>query len=149
MEEPAFKWWGPHVIKWLNRTISKVKSCYWRTTHKFGICLPKSVEWALEINRMTYTDQWRKAINKAMSRVRVTWRPMMPIPHKKWAMVSTWTNWFPRDWMSHCFWYQDGLHAESMLCHWWSHFRSSELTNIFKCHITQTTVFGLYFFLQC
>jgi hypothetical protein len=33
VEEPAFKWWVPHVIKWRNRIISKVKWCYWKTTH--------------------------------------------------------------------------------------------------------------------
>jgi ribosomal protein L31E len=51
-----------------------VKSCYWKTTHKFGIQLPKSVEEALEINRATNTDLWRKAINKEMSRVKVAWK---------------------------------------------------------------------------
>jgi hypothetical protein len=35
--EPAFKWWVPHVIKRRNRIVSKVKSRYWKTTHKFGI----------------------------------------------------------------------------------------------------------------
>jgi hypothetical protein len=37
--------------------------------------LPKSVEEALEINRTTNTDLWRKAINKEeMSRVKVAWK---------------------------------------------------------------------------
>ena len=74
VEEPAFKWWVPHVIKRRNRIISKVKSRYWKTTHKFGIRLPKSVQEALEIDRMTNTDLWRKAINKEMSRVKVAWK---------------------------------------------------------------------------
>jgi hypothetical protein len=34
---PAFKWWVLHVIKRRNRIISKVKSRYWKTTHKFRI----------------------------------------------------------------------------------------------------------------
>jgi hypothetical protein len=51
IEEPAFKWWVPHVIHWRNRIISKVKSRYWKMTHKFGIRLPKSVEEALEIEK--------------------------------------------------------------------------------------------------
>ena len=72
-EEPAFKWWVSHVIKCRNRIISKVKSRYWKTTHKFRICLPKSVEEALEIDHVTNTDFWHKAINKEMSKVKVAW----------------------------------------------------------------------------
>jgi hypothetical protein len=73
VKELAFKWWVPHTIKRRNRIISKVKSRYWKTTHKFGIRLPKSVQEALEIDRTTNTDLWRKAINKEMTRVKVAW----------------------------------------------------------------------------
>ena len=73
IEEPAFKWWVPHVIHQRNRIISNVKSRYWKMTHKFGICLPKTVEEALEIDRTMNTDFWQKAINKEMSRVKITW----------------------------------------------------------------------------
>ena len=74
VDEPAFKWWVPHVLRRRNRIISKVKRRYWRTTHKFGIRLPKSVEEALLIDRLTGTDYWRKAINKEMSKVKVAWK---------------------------------------------------------------------------
>jgi hypothetical protein len=73
VEEPAFKWWVPHVIRRRNRIISKVKSRYWKTTHKFGIRLPKTVEEALEIDRVTNTDFWRKAVNKEMAKVKIAW----------------------------------------------------------------------------
>ena len=42
-------------------------------THKFGICLPKSVKEALQIDCITNTDFGRKAINKEMSKVKVAW----------------------------------------------------------------------------
>ena len=42
--EPALAWWVPHMLKKRNRIISKVKSKYWLTTHKFGIRIPKSVQ---------------------------------------------------------------------------------------------------------
>ena len=58
-EEPAFKWWVPHVLHRRNQIISKVKSHYWWMTHKFGIKLPHSVEEALEIDRQTGTDFWQ------------------------------------------------------------------------------------------
>ena len=64
VKEPAFKWWVPqHVIKRRSRIISKVKSQYWKTTHKFGIRLPKSIEEALKIDRTTNTDLWRRVIS--------------------------------------------------------------------------------------
>jgi hypothetical protein len=44
-------------------------------THKFGIHLLKTVEEALEINRTMNMDFWRKAINKEMSGVKITWAP--------------------------------------------------------------------------
>jgi hypothetical protein len=72
-DEPAFNWWVPHVLKKRNRIISKVKKRYWRTTHKFGIKLPKSVEEALEIDKITGTDFWATAIKKEMSRVKIAW----------------------------------------------------------------------------
>ena len=44
LEEPAFKWWANKLLKKKDRIISRVKSCYWRTSHNFGIALPHSVE---------------------------------------------------------------------------------------------------------
>jgi len=72
-EEPAFKWWVPDTLRKRNRIISKVKKKYWRTSHKFGIKLPHSVEEALDIDRATGTDHWRQALNKEMSKVKVAW----------------------------------------------------------------------------
>jgi hypothetical protein len=72
--EPAFNWWVHSVMKKKDRIIAKVKSRYWRTTHKFGIRLPKTVEEALRIDDETGTDFWRKAIGREMSKVKVAWR---------------------------------------------------------------------------
>jgi hypothetical protein len=44
IDEPAFKWWAKKVLRQRNHIVSKIKSRYWRTTHKFGIRLPHSVE---------------------------------------------------------------------------------------------------------
>jgi hypothetical protein len=74
VEEPAFKWWVPFVLGHRNRVISKVKKKYWRTTHKFGIKLPHSVDEALEIDKLTGTDHWEKAIDKEMAKVKVAWK---------------------------------------------------------------------------
>ena len=71
LEEPAFAWWAKDVLRRQNRIISKVKSRYWKTSHKFGFKLPHSVEEALMIDEETGTDHWRRAIEKEMSKVRV------------------------------------------------------------------------------
>ena len=44
------------------------------TTHKFGIRLPKTTEEALQIDKITGNDFWRKAINKEMSKVKIAWK---------------------------------------------------------------------------
>lgn len=69
-DEPAFAWWVREVLKKRNRIIAKVKSRYWRTTHKFGVELPKSVTEAFAIDKRTGTDHWRRAIEKEMSKIR-------------------------------------------------------------------------------
>ena len=74
IDEPAFNWWAKSVLRKRNRIISKLKSKYWETTHKFGIEVPRSVEQALAIDEQTGTDHWRKALNKEMSRVKVSWK---------------------------------------------------------------------------
>ena len=52
-----------------------MKSRYLRTTHKFGIKVPKTVQEALAIDEETGTDFWRRAIEKEMRKVRVAWKP--------------------------------------------------------------------------
>jgi hypothetical protein len=70
--EPAFNWWVHTVLRKRNRIVAKVKR-YWRTTHKFGIRLPKTVAEALAIDDQTGTDFWRKALGKEMNKVKVAW----------------------------------------------------------------------------
>ncbi len=53
-----------------NRIVAKVKSRYWKTTHKFGIELPHSVEQAYELDRKNGNDLWRRAIEKEMHKIK-------------------------------------------------------------------------------
>jgi hypothetical protein len=59
-----------NLLRQRNHIVSKIKSHYWRTTHKFGIRLPHSVEEALKIDRFTNLNAWREAIEKEMKNVR-------------------------------------------------------------------------------
>lgn len=72
--EPAFSWWVRHALRQRDRVIKavrKAKSKYWSKTHKYGIELPKTVKEALEIDKRTGTDFWRRAIEKEMRNVMV------------------------------------------------------------------------------
>jgi len=64
------------VIKRKERLINKVKSKYWRNTHKFGIEIPKSVEEAYKIDRSTGTNHWSRAIEKEIRNVRITFEKL-------------------------------------------------------------------------
>jgi len=73
-KEPAFNWWVHKVIKKRNRILSKVKSRYWRTTHKFGIRVPKSFDEAMALDKANGNDYWNKALVKEMAKAKVAWR---------------------------------------------------------------------------
>jgi Reverse transcriptase (RNA-dependent DNA polymerase) len=67
VHEPVFAWWVPHFIRQRDRNVLKMKSRkYILRTHKFGIEVPKTTKRALEIDKETKTDFWRKAIEKEM-----------------------------------------------------------------------------------
>jgi hypothetical protein len=42
-EQPAFRWWVHDVVKRKTRMVKAVKTRYLKKTHKYGICLPKTV----------------------------------------------------------------------------------------------------------
>mmetsp|Transcript_34844 Transcript_34844/g.53428 ORF Transcript_34844/g.53428 Transcript_34844/m.53428 type:complete len:92 (-) Transcript_34844:1672-1947(-) len=65
-DEPPFKWWVPFTMRKKRKILSKVKSRYWKTTHKFGIQLPHFVEEALKIDEETGTTFRQDAILKEM-----------------------------------------------------------------------------------
>jgi hypothetical protein len=57
-DEQAFAWWVQKIQRWRDVIIKKVKTRYWKCTHKFGIELPKTVAEAYAIDRRTGTDFW-------------------------------------------------------------------------------------------
>ena len=69
--QPAFAWWVPFTLKKRNRIISKVKSKYWKKTHKFGIRIPKSVEEARKLDTINGNHYWQEAIALEMKNVRI------------------------------------------------------------------------------
>jgi hypothetical protein len=72
-DEPAFKWWIRTVLRRCDR-VKKVKATYWRTTHKFGIEIPKDVRHAQRLDDESKTPFWMDAIKKEMRKVRVAYQ---------------------------------------------------------------------------
>jgi len=70
-KQPCFRWWVPKVLRKRDRIIKKVKSRYWKRSHKYGVELPHSVKAALDIDRRTGTTFWADAIAKEMKNVMV------------------------------------------------------------------------------
>ena len=58
IDEPAFSWWCDNVLRKKDRIIAKVKSRYWKRTHKFGIEIPKTVQEAFDLDIRNNNDFW-------------------------------------------------------------------------------------------
>ena len=71
-EELAYAWWVCDVLRSHDHIIGKVKSWYWKWTHKYGIKLLKMVKWAYEIDEEMGTTLCQDAIEKEMKNVMPT-----------------------------------------------------------------------------
>ena len=69
--KPAFAWWAPRYLKEKRRILKKVKSRYWKRTHKYGVEVPKTVAEAYALDRKNGNNLWREAIEKEMRNNRV------------------------------------------------------------------------------
>ena len=69
--EPAFAWWVPYTLRKRDVILSAVKKRIRKTTHKYGIEVPTSIEHAYEIDKRNGNTHWRDAIRKEMFNVGV------------------------------------------------------------------------------
>ena len=67
--EPAFAWWVPHTLKKRNRMIVAVNMRYHKTTHKFGLQVPKNVAECEAINKENGNTLCMDAVKKEMEAV--------------------------------------------------------------------------------
>ena len=76
-DEPAFAWWVPYTFRKIDRIIKKIKTKYWRTSHKYGVRVPKSPEEALKLDaemlRSGGQAFWEKAMQKEMAKAKVAY----------------------------------------------------------------------------
>ena len=73
-DEPALAWWSKVVLRKSNQIISIVKSRYWKSTHKFGIRLPKTVSGAFKLDQLNGNGFWRKSIELEMGKAKTAFQ---------------------------------------------------------------------------
>lgn len=71
LDEPAFQWWAPHVLKKLIRLIKMSRTKHVRKGFKFGIPIPTTVDEAIDLDKQNKNTFWYDAIMKEMKNVRV------------------------------------------------------------------------------
>jgi Reverse transcriptase (RNA-dependent DNA polymerase) len=76
IEEPAFAWWAPHILKKLHRLIKLTKSRQVRRGYKFGIRVPQTVKEALQLDKENGDTLWYDAIMKEMGNVRIAFETL-------------------------------------------------------------------------
>ena len=69
--KPAFTWWVPYTLRKREVILTAVKNRVRRTTHKYGIKIPRDVEHAHEIDARNGNVLWRDALKKEMYNVPV------------------------------------------------------------------------------
>ena len=70
-KEPAFAWWVPYTLRKRDRIISAVNSRVKKTTHKYGIEIPRTVNEAFAVDEKNGNTFWRDAINREMENLKV------------------------------------------------------------------------------
>ena len=73
-DKAAFIWWVPHTLRKRNAVISAVKTRLRKTTHKYGIEIPISVEHTMEIDQKNGNTMWRDALALEMFNVGVAFK---------------------------------------------------------------------------
>ena len=62
--DSEFAWRMPYTLKKKNGIISKVKTKYWRTTHKYEVRLSKNLKESIHIDQSYGNTNWNNAIDK-------------------------------------------------------------------------------------
>ena len=69
--KPAFTWWVPYTLRKREAILAVVKNRIRKTTHKYGIEIPRDVEHVHEIDARNGNTMWRDALKKEMYNVGV------------------------------------------------------------------------------
>ena len=70
-KEPSFEWWVPHTLKKRQVILAALKKRVRKTTHKYGIEIPTTVEHAFELDRKNGNNLWKEALEMEMYNIGV------------------------------------------------------------------------------
>ena len=70
-KEPAFAWWIPYTLQKRDIIISAINTWIWKTTHKYGIEIPRTVKNAAEMDLNNGNNFWVKSIEKEMNNISI------------------------------------------------------------------------------
>ena len=74
LQEPAFSWWCPQVLRKRSRVIKQVKHRLVKKNMKFGVKVPNTVEEALAFDKENGNNLWAASIEKELKNVRVAFQ---------------------------------------------------------------------------
>eukprot|EP00984_Skeletonema_dohrnii_P005553 scaffold1958_cov91-Skeletonema_dohrnii-CCMP3373.AAC.1 len=69
VNEPAFLWWCPYVLRKRDVIISAVKARYFKVTHKYGHELPRSMADVARIDKENGNTLWQDSVKKEMTNI--------------------------------------------------------------------------------
>ena len=84
-DQPVFAWWVPYTLCKHDVILSAIRSHVCKTTHKYGIELPTSIEHAKELDQKNKNTLWADALAKEMKNVGVVFEIL---PAGKQALVG-------------------------------------------------------------
>ena len=65
--EPAFSWWTTRTLRKRDRIVSTIAARFMKRNYKFRIRIPRSIQEALEEDRMNGNTLWKDAIEREMN----------------------------------------------------------------------------------
>ena len=88
--EAAFAWWVPYTLRKREVILAAVKNQIRRTTHKYGVKIPRDVEHVHEIDARDGNTLWRDALKKEMYNVGVAFEILDEVVHAPhgWKQVT-------------------------------------------------------------
>ena len=65
-DEPAMAWWVPYTLKKKVHIVSAINQRVKKTTHKYGVKVPKTLRDAYRLDEENKNTVWRDAVKKEM-----------------------------------------------------------------------------------
>ena len=118
-KEPAFRWWVPYTLRKRDIIVSAVKTRAKKTTHKYGIEIPRSIAHAQELDSQNGDTLWMDALQKEMTNVGIAFEVLHDgvMAPPGWKKVTGHLIWDVKmDFTRKARWVLDGHKTPDPLC---------------------------------